>query len=317
MDIEKRYKTGIDNWLCNMYFGISKKDTLANPYSVQLVLDAETEERHARLIQAQELQTAIDQRSSAKQLHAGVAYGIEIGVENWVEELPNPEDSMLPDTSLTHAASAATDKKKDIIAGIMGDLSERGSAMNNEGHEGLPQPMPRLVRARDFDEYTYYIPRVELKSGVMVSHKLLYIIDEALSGLGFQNVCGLEFWMSLSILLLAMWIRAYIHTFGSWLYLKAAGVPVNQFDLNVYGLKLGYASERVGDDLGVMMLGNLGNTCVFCLLALMAWLLQLRLRRLPQLLYKFVASYGIALVLDSLLLAIVDCVSLVRKYLNG
>jgi len=47
-DIEKTFKTNIDSWLCNMYFSIRRKDTLANPYSVQLILDEETQSRYAK-----------------------------------------------------------------------------------------------------------------------------------------------------------------------------------------------------------------------------------------------------------------------------
>ena len=75
-DVEKTYRTSIDNWLCNMYFSIKKKDTLANPYTVQLVLDADTQERHARLQKAQELKAAQMQRQSVNDLHGEVVYGM-------------------------------------------------------------------------------------------------------------------------------------------------------------------------------------------------------------------------------------------------
>ena len=56
-DIEKTYKTNIDNWLCNLYFSIVKRDSFENPNSVQLVLDEETKDRHHKYIQKEE-QTA-------------------------------------------------------------------------------------------------------------------------------------------------------------------------------------------------------------------------------------------------------------------
>ncbi len=49
-DIEKAYKANIDNWLCNLYFSIKRKDTLANPYSVQLILDEDTQSRYNKYL---------------------------------------------------------------------------------------------------------------------------------------------------------------------------------------------------------------------------------------------------------------------------
>lgn len=45
-DVEKVYKSDIDNWLCNLFFSIARKDELANPYSVQLILDEDTQKRY-------------------------------------------------------------------------------------------------------------------------------------------------------------------------------------------------------------------------------------------------------------------------------
>lgn len=63
--------------------------------------------------------------------------------------------------------------------------------------------------------------------------------------------------------------------------------------------------------MGVMLFGNLFNTLMFGLLILLAWLLQRGFQRAPRLIYKFVASYGIAIVFDFVLLGIVDICRLV------
>ncbi len=95
----------------------------------------------------------------------------------------------------------------------------------------------------DYDQYSYackiiilYLKvsrRNEVRSLHMTSQKLNYILDEVLADLGFTNACSVEFWLSLIILFLAMWIRLYIHYFGSWIYLKLAGVPVTSFKAGV------------------------------------------------------------------------------------
>lgn len=66
--------------------------------------------------------------------------------------------------------------------------------------------------------------------------------------------------------------------------------------------------------LGVIFGGNAFNTLVFCILMLLTWLLQLKLRKAPRLLYKFVASYGIAIIFDFFLLMIVDIIRLVLYF---
>ncbi len=109
------------------------------------------------------------------------------------------------------------------------------SASEDEGSsadelEETEDPPERLAKPRDFDQYTYHIPHVELSTTAAVGHKLRYVVDEALADLGFYNIMSTEFWMSLAILLLAMWVRAYMHGVGSWILLKLAGTPVNSFD---------------------------------------------------------------------------------------
>lgn len=62
-DIEKAYRENLDAWLCNLYFSIQRKDTLANPYSVQLILDQETQERQEKLTGNNEIKIEINPSS--------------------------------------------------------------------------------------------------------------------------------------------------------------------------------------------------------------------------------------------------------------
>lgn len=43
-DIEKAYRENLDSWLSNLYFSIRQKDSLGNPYTVQLILDNDFDE---------------------------------------------------------------------------------------------------------------------------------------------------------------------------------------------------------------------------------------------------------------------------------
>jgi len=50
-EIEDVYTNDLDTWLANLYFIIQRRDTLANPYSVQLVLDEDSKQRHEKYIE--------------------------------------------------------------------------------------------------------------------------------------------------------------------------------------------------------------------------------------------------------------------------
>ena len=206
------------------------------------------------------------------------------------------------------------DKKKGIIEDILHTQSdeepENENDNNHNNNEQQVKAYKHLTLPRHFDKYTYHIPRIELKS-TMISQKLSYLMDEALSDLGFRNVASIEFWISLMVLLVTLWIRSYMHSFGSWLILIMTGTPVTAFDTMLYGFNLGYATRNVGVLVGVVLFGNLFNTLLFIVLIMFSWSLQRCLKRAPKLIYKFVASYGITTVVDYFFVAMVDICRLV------
>jgi hypothetical protein len=63
-DIESTYRNDIDNWLSNLYFVLQRRDTLANPYSVQLVLDDDTKKEHDQLTKADSEKSITEQPKS-------------------------------------------------------------------------------------------------------------------------------------------------------------------------------------------------------------------------------------------------------------
>ncbi len=232
----------------------------------------------------------------------------------------------MPETAVPgNSQEAAQDREKEIVKSIMkadSDDSDDSSASGDSPAEDV-KDHPSLVKPRDFDSYTYNVPHVELKSSVMVGKKLRYIFDEALADLGFRNIRSIAFWMSLLVLVMAMWSRSYMHTFGSWILLKLASIAVSRFDPMMYvpylrgygryGFALEYSTRNVGVLLGVILFGNLFNTLVFGLLILMSWGFQRFVRRAPRMVYKFVASYGIAIIFDFFLIGVVDLICAVCK----
>lgn len=100
--------------------------------------------------------------------------------------------------------------------------------------------------------------------------KFRYILGEAVLELGLSGYNASEFWISLIILLLALCIRAFTHTFGSWLILIICGVDINYI---TWGIKIEYSPTNVGHEIGVLLCGNLFTTLVFGLFILALYIL--------------------------------------------
>jgi hypothetical protein len=71
-------------------------------------------------------------------------------------------------------------------------------------------------------------------------------------------------------------------------------------------MDLQYPMSVVGIEVGVIIFGNMFNTLLFLLLMLISWLIQKYIRAMPKLFSKFIASFGIAVVGDFILIAVVD-----------
>lgn len=67
-----------------------------------------------------------------------------------------------------------------------------------------------------------------------------------------------------------------------------------------------------GQEVGVLFVGNLTNSFVFSTLIGLAYFLQRKMQHVPRLVYKFVASYGVATVFDATLLFTIDLATWVR-----
>jgi hypothetical protein len=59
-EIENMYTTNLDCWLANLYFTIERRDSLAIPDSVKLVLDEETKQRHEKYMLLEEVKEEKD-----------------------------------------------------------------------------------------------------------------------------------------------------------------------------------------------------------------------------------------------------------------
>jgi len=92
----------------------------------------------------------------------------------------------------------------------------------------------KLMTPDDLDRYTYNIPYIDIKSDKIIGKKFRYVMHEALSDLGLYNAKSVVFWITSLVLLTMIWIRAYTHTFGSWIILRIAGVSNDEFEPRLY-----------------------------------------------------------------------------------
>lgn len=213
-DIEKSIRNNLDTWLCNLYFSIEPREPLANPYTTQLDLDNNA---HNKIVQVLD----IDQEKegeSPPQVNKYMPLENQGSVSQSHSPSPSPDSLMI---------NAKQDQNPNLrIAELLKEDDEDDEFGNPIGRKKDYKP---LEKPEDFDLYTYHIPRHEFKSRVSFTNQIGYIMDEILADLGFRNVMSLEFWISVVILLLAMWFRAYLHTFGSWIFLVVAKIPITSF----------------------------------------------------------------------------------------
>ena len=285
-----------------MYFIVSQKDSLANPYSAQLVLDEDTKQRHEKYLVLQE--------DLEKIKNLGSMLGSEYNFRNTQSE------NIYDDSTRQESHERFRDKKKTIIEDILRTQPDD----DGDNIEKSKRDMKDQIKHVEYlQSFSFDIPR-NLETTGKLSHKIHYLMDEALSDIGLRNILSTDFWISVLVLLVAIWIRAYLHSFGSWLYLMLFGINISTITpmmyvprliLDRYGIKVEYAATSATHEIGSILIGNLFNTFVFTGLVLLTRVLQQCVDHSPALFYKFISSYGIATTFDGLLLAVMDITLLV------
>ena len=94
--------------------------------------------------------------------------------------------------------------------------------------------------------------------------KMQFILNEIINDMGIKKS---DFWEWLSTVLLAtfvFWLRMLIHYVGQWIFLKAVSAPVTEIDLKWYEIRMDYAYWKMEQQLGVVVIGPLANTILFC-----------------------------------------------------
>lgn len=141
--------------------------------------------------------------------------------------------------------------------------------------------------------------------------KLRYLQTELLADFDPRRLGWLsfEFWASLLLALLALWLRIYIHYLGQYTFLRFMRIPVYAFTFLPYSATLKYVPDAVPYEveIGVVTLGPASVLIVMAVMAIGAWAYQAATRTgVSEALSRFIAIFGMLSIIHPALIAIVD-----------
>jgi len=154
--------------------------------------------------------------------------------------------------------------------------------------------------------YTYSVSdKFNFETRNVAKKKLVYIFTESLSDMGLKNMNSIAFQITLFVIILSLWARLYMHYFGQYLAVLMFGIPVSQFEAKWYTVVLYYEVYQYYHEIWIISFSVLFNTILFTIFLLTAYIIN-KYTQLPHIFYKMICWYGIATVLDFLLIFIVD-----------
>lgn len=233
-EIECAYRDNLDLWLANMYVEVRQSGM---QQTVRLVLDEDSLQR------AQRAKWLAKQRETERE--RGLALRLEI-MNDGDESGDAADEETHEGYSQTDEKAERLQKRKTIIHDILETESDDGATQSLIEHErerrrrfrSAEACRRRKLRQRLADpdylpSFTFHIPkRPEPTSRVW--NKIRYVLEEALPDLALQSVATHDFWISFMVLITAAWIRAFLHTFGSWLLLLALRTEISVFSPMMY-----------------------------------------------------------------------------------
>lgn len=138
--------------------------------------------------------------------------------------------------------------------------------------------------------------------------KLRFLQSELVADLHPGSITTFEFWVQAALLIIALWLRIYIHFLGQWLYLRSLRIPVYSFTPLAYACTLKYVAAALPNEveIGTVILGPLSVTVIFVVFMALCWVTQKAVGFFPEVPSRFIALFGIAAVLDAPLIAAFD-----------
>ena len=189
---------------------------------------------------------------------------------------------MLDVPSRRHLAfPAATDRpmrKSFWKDGTGAALSGAAPAMP---HVKAHRPPAQSVSVQQLDGYAYAMAQPQT-TGLKSRHlkpsvrKMRFVKHELLADLALGTATSLTFWIQVILLIIAFYLRIYVHYLGQWLYLRALRVPVFDFRPTPYSAVLKYVADSLPTEyeIGMVTIGHLSVLAVFAVLMAFAWACQ-------------------------------------------
>ncbi|CAM9728091.1 unnamed protein product [Chrysoparadoxa australica] len=205
------------------------------------------------------------------------------------------------------------------------DAKGLGFHMAKQGANGMNKAageVPRahvwrpLIDPREMDHYTCAVAPSPSRSTkptphTITRHKLRYLKQEIVGDLHPHSWRELDFWLELLLVLIAFWMRMYLHFLGQWGLLRAEGVTVYGYVTKLHVVQLRYitsATKCLHLQVGIVAWGPTFLLLVFAVGVFAAWVLQRLVTRIPEWASRFIAAFGMATVLDPWLVMLVDLI---------
>ncbi|OQS06315.1 hypothetical protein THRCLA_01644 [Thraustotheca clavata] len=178
----------------------------------------------------------------------------------------------------------------------------------NEPVKENPGNSMHMWEAFTFTTNKYLDETVAKHQRFAVYRKLRYLRQELFADLGFKKSGTLSFWLMICLLLVALWLRIYVHYLGQWLYLRSSNVPVFAFEPYLTTCVLKYIWNTVPSttEIGCICIGVLFNMFTFIVFMLIAFVCQRFIGEFPELGSRFIACFGFGTVLDPILIFLID-----------
>ncbi|PFH37773.1 hypothetical protein BESB_001150 [Besnoitia besnoiti] len=277
---EKLYREDVQAWLCNLYF---RCDPLA--------------------------------KYSAGQLEFEVLLNYTGNLLSVKKR--NPQRPELTRAQLREKAEESVNELKKALHEPHDVLPDADDALMKDGiravkTKGMEDSVYRpLIDSADFDQFRYAVTSGHtLVRSNELRRKAKYIADELFGDFVLSSdvrEIGLCAFATI-LLLLAFWVRIFLHAFGQALLLAAFRVPIYQFDVSYVIVYIGYVQDLLTADkeAAVVLSGPVMSFFAFVLMGVVLALAQSSFGRLPSVVYRFVPAYGLAVILDPEVTLIID-----------
>lgn len=218
--------------------------------------------------------------------------------------------------SETHLAAGAEDDASSLHGGsLQGGAGGAGAGAGTGGTADRHTSMwwTELKSSKDYDQFSISLcpvvaQKTHLLPNAIVKSKLKFLLLEALGDLSFEKFGTFDFSASLFVVILSFWLRMYVHFIAQFLYLQALATPVYGFEMRLYEVMFKFMANTlpVVHIVGIVWVGPIANIVVFAICIYFSHLFYKYAGSLPESVSKFVAFFGIATLLDPLLIFLVD-----------